>query len=289
MQQSCQPKVNLACGGVFVTDQGWINLDYGASNAAVQHTDLLGRLPLPDDHASLVYSSHFLEHIPRDQVAGFLTECRRILAPGGVLRLVLPDLENLCRAYLKHRERGEHEQADFVVLEMIDQCVRRKSGGELGRYYQALKSSPDEHAALIEFVSERTGENILSMPSRGTLEASRWEATITYLARGFQRIVEPRGLQRIVEQIWMRTVLKLLPKPFCAQNVSLAAVGERHHWLWDFKQLSAELERAGFATVTRCTASMSCFDGFPFQQLDLHADGSPRKGAGSMYVEARKP
>jgi len=278
MQQSGQPKVNLACGGVFVTGDGWINLDYGASSEAVQRADLLGRVPLPDDHAALVYSSHFLEHIPREQVAGFLTECWRILAPGGVLRLVLPDLENLCRAYLTHRERGEHEQANFVVLEMTDQCVRRESGGELGRYYRMLKSSPDEHAALIEFVRERTGENILSNPPRGPLKARR--ATIAYLVP---------GIQRRLERIWTRAVLQLLPKAFRAQNVSLAAVGERHHWLWDFEQLRTELERAGFGAITRCTASESCFDGFPFRSLDLDAEGRPRKGSESMYIEAIKP
>ena len=278
MAQSGQPKINLACGGVFIAGDGWINLDYGASNAAVQRADLLGHLPLPNDHVALVYSSHFLEHIPREQVSGFLTECRRILAPGGVLRLVLPDLENLCRTYLAHRERGEHEQAYFLVLEMIDQCVRRESGGELGRHYRALKSSPGEHAALIEFVRERTGENILSNPSREPLKARM--ATIGYLAR---------GVQRRVERIWTRAVLQLLPKAFRAQNVSLASVGERHHWLWDFEQLRAELERVGFEAVTRCTASESRFDGFPFQPLDLDAEGRPRKGSESMYIEAIKP
>ena len=278
MQQASQPKINLACGGVFVVDDGWINLDYDASAAAVHRADLLSRLPLPSDHAALVYSSHFLEHIPRDQLVGFLTECRRILAPGGVLRLVLPDLENLCRAYLTHRERGEHGQADFVVMEMIDQCVRRESGGELGRYYRTLKSSPDEHVALIEFVRERTGENILSNPSHGPLKVRR--KAISYFAR---------KLHRGIERIWTRAVLQLLPKAFRSQNVSLANVGERHHWLWDFEQLRAELERVGFKAVIRCTASESRFDGFPFQSLDLDAEGRPRKGAESMYIEAIKP
>ena len=68
----------------------------------------------------MVYSSHFLEHIPRDQVAPFLQECWRILKPGGVLRIVVPDLENLCRIYLYHRDQGEHDLADFLVLELLD-------------------------------------------------------------------------------------------------------------------------------------------------------------------------
>ena len=45
---------------------------------------------------------------------------------------MVPDLEEMCREYLARRQMGAHEQADFVVLEMIDQCVRQVGGGEMG-------------------------------------------------------------------------------------------------------------------------------------------------------------
>jgi predicted SAM-dependent methyltransferase len=160
-----QSKINLACGGVFVSGNGWLNFDYSASHPVVQRADLLNSLPLPCNDASLVYSSHFLEHIPVNMVHGFLAECLRILAPGGVLRLVLPDLENLCRAYMAHRESGEHEKADFLVLETIDQCVRRESGGELGAFYQQLRSTSEQQQGMISFVHERTGEALLASGS----------------------------------------------------------------------------------------------------------------------------
>jgi predicted SAM-dependent methyltransferase len=78
-----QTKINLACGNTYVTDNGWINLDYNSTSPSVRRADLLGRLDLPDGGAELVYSSHFLEHIPRSEVSGFLGECFRVLAPGG--------------------------------------------------------------------------------------------------------------------------------------------------------------------------------------------------------------
>ena len=161
-----QLKVNLACGGIYVAGDGWINLDYVSSSHAVGQADLLGRLTLLDNTAELVYSSHFLEHIPRDQVPHFLGECWRILQPGGVLRLVVPDLENLCRTYLYHRDQAEHSKADFVVLELLDQCVRRRSGGELGRYYQSLKPNDQADETRIAFVRERTGEDLKQSPPR---------------------------------------------------------------------------------------------------------------------------
>jgi SAM-dependent methyltransferase len=266
--------VNLACGDVYVNHGSWINLDYASSCSAVQQADLLGRLPLVDGAAQLVYSSHFLEHIPRNQVSAFLAECFRILKPGGVLRLVVPDLENLCCTYLAHRDCGEHEQADFLMLELLDQCVRRESGGELGRYYQQLRSAPQPNAEAIAFVHHRTGEDLIAPP----------------LAPRKRRLREvPSKVAAKVERLWIRAVLQLLPKAFREQNVSLAAVGERHHWLYDFHQLQRLLAASGFVEIEGCTASTSRVPNFPFHPLDLAGDGQPRKGAESLFIEAQKP
>jgi SAM-dependent methyltransferase len=157
-------KVNLACGNTFVCRDNWLNLDYSSLNSSVLQANILGRLPINNNSADLVYSSHFLEHIPRDKVGYFLLECWRILQPGGVLRLVVPDLENLCRTYLYHRDQADDIKADFVVLELLDQCVRRRSGGELGRYYQSLKPNDQADEARIAFVRERTGEDLKQSP-----------------------------------------------------------------------------------------------------------------------------
>jgi len=92
-----------------------------------------------------------------------------------------------------------------------------------------------------------------------------------------------------VERVWTQAILQLLPKAFRTQNVSLAGVGERHHWLWDFHQLQQELEAAGFSGVQRQAADSSAIPDFPFRPLDIDADGRARKGTESMYVEALKP
>ena len=243
--------INLACGGVYVIGADWLNLDYSSTSPAVQHANLLGPFPIADATAELVYSSHFLEHIPRDQVASFLQECWRILKPGGLLRLVVPDLENLCRTYLHHRDQGEHDKADFAVLELLDQCVRRQSGGELGRYYQWLKADPQANASRIAFLRERNGEDLMPPPPRRSLRAIL------------------RRLPARAEHLWIRAVIQLLPRAFSEQNVSLASVGERHHWLYDFHSLQQFLSASGFVAIERCTASTSCNSGFPFHPLDL--------------------
>lgn len=84
-------------------------------------------------------------------------------------------------------------------------------------------------------------------------------------------------------------MIQLLPRAFREQNVSLASVGERHHWLYDAHSLMQLLRANGFVAIERCTASTSRHTDFPFHALDLAADGQPRKGSESLFIEAKKP
>jgi predicted SAM-dependent methyltransferase len=55
--------------------------------------------PIPDNFADLVYASHCLEHISHLKVNEVLAEWRRVLKPGGVLRLGVPDFDLLLAIY----------------------------------------------------------------------------------------------------------------------------------------------------------------------------------------------
>lgn len=276
-------KLNLGCGPVYVDSADWLNLDFVTNSESVLQANLLERLPVDEGSVQLVYSSHFLEHIPKPQVKSFLAECFRVLKSGGVLRLVLPDLEEMARSYLMFRDAGEHKKADFLVVEMVDQCVRRESSGELGKLYRHLRASEDStsRTEMIDFVRMRTGEELA--PSGFTAPAGWGGAADRSARRVMQRV------SRRLQQAWIRLVLLGLSGAFRAQNVSLAGVGERHHWLWDFHQLHSVLEEVGFTVVSRWSANTSSVADFPFYPLDLDAGGRARKGMESMYVEAFKP
>lgn len=96
--------------------------------------DLRKGIPASDESADAVYHSHVLEHVDRDGVPGFLEEIRRVLRPGGVHRVVVPDLERYVREYLHSLERGledsqARERHDGTVSQMILQMVRREAAG----------------------------------------------------------------------------------------------------------------------------------------------------------------
>ena len=283
--------INLACGPVFLREPTWINLDYCSEDKNVLQANLLNKLPIPNHTAELVYCSHFLEHIPRDQVDAFLQECFRILAPQGTLRLVLPDFEEMCSEYLRQRASNNNEKAKFLVIEIIDQCVRRVPGGELGRAYNRYASNPSEYQEMRQFLYERNGEDLSSysptqsQPVRREIRRTNWRR----LPSELKARLSPQLLKRRLERAWFNWLLSKLPKAFVNQNVSLATIGELHQWLWDFAQLKECLARCGFTEIKRVSFDSSNFPDFPFFPLDMDSNGGPRKGKESMYVEATRP
>lgn len=96
---------NVGAGGFY--HPTWTNIDYESSHyaqirqAAFVPHDLmaLGSLPLADDSAAAVYSSHTIEHVSDAAVLKLLKESYRILTRGGVVRLTAPDAALDWRAY----------------------------------------------------------------------------------------------------------------------------------------------------------------------------------------------
>ncbi|MGE0709145.1 MAG: methyltransferase domain-containing protein [Planctomycetota bacterium] len=60
-------------------------------------------LPFPDGAFSEVYASHVLEHVPWYLTIGALREVQRILAPGGLFEVWVPDLRTIVACYLERR------------------------------------------------------------------------------------------------------------------------------------------------------------------------------------------
>jgi predicted SAM-dependent methyltransferase len=84
------------------------------------------RLPFGDGSLDRIYSEHVLEHVPYQVGLGFVREARRVLAPGGVLRMAVPDLEDILEGYSRNdwRTRFDWTQwPDYAFLRTRAQMV----------------------------------------------------------------------------------------------------------------------------------------------------------------------
>jgi predicted SAM-dependent methyltransferase len=80
---------------------GFTHIDYQTG----ENVDLvgdIGNLPMYQDNSvSLIYASHSFEYFHLDEAPHVLKEWRRVLKPGGILRLSVPDFTRLIEVYKK--------------------------------------------------------------------------------------------------------------------------------------------------------------------------------------------
>jgi len=94
--------LNLGCWHRYIP--GWVHVDL----CDMPHIDFkssIDQLPMfADGTVDLIYSSHSFEYFDRQQAVGVLAEWRRVLKPGGTLRLAVPDFDALLQVYAKTGE-----------------------------------------------------------------------------------------------------------------------------------------------------------------------------------------
>ena len=91
-------------------------------------------IPFASNSIDVVYHSCLLEHIERNSVEKFLLEIKRVLKPGGIQRIVVPDFERDCISYISHisiceQDAKEAQKHDSYISQMIEQSVRKESRG----------------------------------------------------------------------------------------------------------------------------------------------------------------
>lgn len=88
--------LHLGCGPNPI--DGWLNTDVRPTGQTVR-LDAARPFPLPDESFDYAFSEHMFEHLDYEEGRSMLRECRRILRPGGILRLTVPTLDFLIRLY----------------------------------------------------------------------------------------------------------------------------------------------------------------------------------------------
>lgn len=96
--------------------------------------DLSRGIPFPDNSVDVIFHSNMLEHLDREVASIFLAEAFRVLKPGGIHRIVVPDFEQDCAKYLTHiaacdADPQAQAQHDDYIARVLEQSVRREAAG----------------------------------------------------------------------------------------------------------------------------------------------------------------
>ena len=109
-----QGKVKINLGSGHYKLDGWVNVDIDLDSNPDVGANLSGGLPFKEGVASLMHTEDFIDQLALENAAGFLKECHRILAPGGVLRVLTPDMQQLAHLYLNEPEKLKTMWNTFV-------------------------------------------------------------------------------------------------------------------------------------------------------------------------------
>ena len=118
-------KINLGCGWRnFGKD--WIHID-GGDYPHLDSKDILN-LPYEDNSIDLIYASHVIEYFDREEIIPILNKWKNKLKPDGILRLAVPNFEEIARLYLM----TDYDLEKFVGLlygkmKMGDQIIYHKT------------------------------------------------------------------------------------------------------------------------------------------------------------------
>lgn len=90
-------KLHIGCGKRWIP--GFVHIDQVPFDHVDYRQDIRKLDRFGDDSAALIYACQVIEYFDREEVLDVLREWTRVLAPGGVLRLSVPNFQVIARLY----------------------------------------------------------------------------------------------------------------------------------------------------------------------------------------------
>ena len=276
------PYLNIGCGAKY--HKAWVNVDMTSNCKYVISYNLLKGLPFDSNQFEVVYHSQVLEHFPKEKAPSFIRECFRVLKPGGIMRVVIPDLENIVIEYMEQlneniRNPSKQSEAnyDWILLEMYDQTVRNYSGGQMVELLRQPELVNENY--IIDRIGFQ-GKNI-----RNYYLAPKDSKEPTFNLKVVIRKIKKAGMIKVVKYI-IRRIRKILSSEEHKIG-SFRLGGEVHMWMYDRFSLSRLLREIGFVDIEIKSPFESSIPEWDKYELDVK-DGAEFDPT-SLFIEARKP
>lgn len=132
-------KLNIGGGKGHPRVPGWTIVDL-REGADVRLDITRDPLPYADDSVEVIFTSHTLEHIPRERLGFVLSEFRRVIKPGtGLVRILVPDIARAVKAY------ADKDAAFFRSSEVTTPDAAAPLGGQLIAWFYSISKVGHGH------------------------------------------------------------------------------------------------------------------------------------------------
>ena len=217
--------VQFGCG--LCAPESWLNFDasptlwlqklplvgnlvpagpFGRFPLNVLYGDIVNGLPIAPDSVALLYCSHVLEHLTLEELRLGLTNCYRYLQPGGIFRMVLPDLEVLISQYLQSDlPEAAHE---FMQISYLGKETRQRN--------------------LISFIKEWGSPLLCVITQAYRFMESLHSKSFTLLLRGLLTLMIPFSTQSREEPEWLSGSAHLWMYDYQSLSLELEKAGFRN-------------------------------------------------------------
>ena len=205
----------------------WTNVDvynewysYKLKNRKFLNYNLfsLEKLPIPDNSAEIVYSSHTIEHVNDEAAQNLFNEAYRVLRPGGIFRFSTPNIDLEYRAY-KNNDRHYFYWIDMYSNPIVYNRVKIKI-----RMSEASTAQIFLHH-FAAYVSELFIDD--SIPK-----------------------ISDKELEEIFHNNSYKDALNYIISKFSLEKLTKLYYGNHMNW-WNEKKASEMLSKGGFKKIYR--------------------------------------
>ncbi|MBT3358770.1 MAG: methyltransferase domain-containing protein [Rhodospirillales bacterium] len=111
------PRLHLGAGAVFL--EGWLNTDVNPHGADVVRLDATRPLPFQSGSFESILAERLIEHLEYRQTCFMLSECFRVLKPGGRVRIATPDLQRFFALYSRSPTKAQNAYMAWTTHHFI--------------------------------------------------------------------------------------------------------------------------------------------------------------------------
>jgi len=132
-------KLHLGCGKRNFGED-WIHID-GEHHSHIESYDITCIPQYRDNTVDLIYASHVIEYFDREEVISVLKEWHRVLKPGGILRLAVPNFYVMANLYM---------QRNYPLNNFLGPLYGKMKMGETTIYHKTVYDSASLSKLLLE-------------------------------------------------------------------------------------------------------------------------------------------